>query len=346
MADMNIPHLRSTLGAVLVGSGFASILTGVVTTQTAYYFQSFPKDKAPMKLMVAVVWLLDLFHTIMIFTSNWSWLIEHFDDHNVADWIPSTLGITVVLTALITIIVHGFFAYRIYRLSKGNWFVVGPILVLALSRLGFASTTCAKMIIYKSFATFIDKASWVFTMGLVASSTLDVVVTACLLWYLDHSRTGFEGMDQIVNTLCRYTIENGLLTSVGIVISLGFWLGMKTNLVFMAIHFVLAKLYANSLLATLNNRRHMRERCGGSASEGPRILNLQRGHTLKCSADATAGMHAIQVNKEIYTNRDEEAGTALSQTLQSQVETVTRKGSMSDTASTSKIKEMFDDIEE
>lgn len=34
---------------------------------------------------------------------------------------------------------------------------------------------------------------WLFTMGLVASSILDVVVTASLLWYLDHARTGFAG---------------------------------------------------------------------------------------------------------------------------------------------------------
>ena len=66
----------------------------------------------------------------------------------------------------------------------------------------------------------------------------------------------------------------------------------------------------------------------------------------KIYQDATAGIQAIQVNREIYTERDEEAGTTLSQTLHSQAETVTRKYSMSDTASTSKIKEMFDDIEE
>lgn len=34
---------------------------------------------------------------------------------------------------------------------------------------------------------------WVFTMGLVASSVLDVITTSCLLWYLDGARTGFAG---------------------------------------------------------------------------------------------------------------------------------------------------------
>lgn len=331
--------MRSTLGAILVGSGVASTLTGVVGTQTVYFFQNYPKEKPLMKLMVAVVWLLDLLHTIMIFTSDWSWLIEHFGDPGVANRIPWSLGITIVLTALVTVITHCFFAYRIHCLSKGNWFVVGPILVLALARLGFASTTCSKMLIYKRIDIFVDRAAWVFTMGLVASSILDIVVTASLVWYLDHARTGFEGMDQIVNTLCRYTVENGLLTSVGIVISLGFWLGMRSNLVFMAIHFVLAKLYANSLLATLNSRRRVRERCGTSA-DGQRVFNLQRGPTLKRSMDHLGGLQSIQVDKEIYTKRDEESGTVLSP-AQTQVET--GKYSM-DTASTSKMQEAAEDL--
>lgn len=334
------PHLRSTLGAVLVGSGVASILTGVVGTQTVYYFQSYPEDKPSYKLMVTVVWFLDLLHTIMVFTADWSWLIEHFDEPGIADWIPWPLGITIVLTAMVTVITHAFFAFRIHRLSRGNWFVVGPILVLALSRLGFASTTCAKMLIYRSFEKFVDHAAWVFTMGLVASSILDIVVTGSLLWYLDHARSGFAGMDHIVNTLCRYTVENGLLTSVGIVISLGFWLGMRSNLVFMAIHFVLAKLYANSLLATLNNRRNIRERYGTSLSDGALVFNLQRGHTLKRSTENAGGIQAIQVNKEVYTKRDEEAATTLSQ-MQSQTET--GKYSM-DTGSTSKMKSAVEDL--
>jgi len=307
-------HVKETLGAVLVGSGFAAILTGVVGTQTVYYFQSYPDDKLPLQLVVGTVWLLDFLHTIMIFIANWKWLIDNFNNPGITDWIPWPLGVTIVLTAIVTVIVHSFFAFRIHRLSKGNWFVVGPILLLALARLGFATTTCSKMLIYRSFDEFVQKSAWVFTMGLVASSTLDIVVTSSLLWYLDHARTGFAGMDQIVTALCRYTVENGLLTCVGILISLGCWLGMRTNLVFMAIHFVLAKLYANSLLATLNNRRHIRERYGTSISDGQLVVNLHRGPTLKRSTEHAG---AIQVNKEVFTTRDEETEIGLS-TLRSQ----------------------------
>jgi len=294
-------HIRATLGAILTGSGLAAILTGVVTTQTVYYFQHYQDDKPPIRLMVVAVWFLDILHTIMVFASDWMWLIEHFGDFGIANWIPWSLGVTVVLTALVTFITHGFFAYRIFGLSKGNWFVVGPILVLACARLGFASTTCSKMLIYKNFQTFVDEVSWVFTMGLVTSSVLDVIITSCLLWYLGKARTGFAGMDQIINTLSLYAVENGLLTSVGVIMSLGFWLGMRTNLIFMAIHFVVAKLYANSLLAALNNRQQLRGHRAASSLDGPQtVFNLRRGATLQRSMDRIG----VQIDREVQISRE------------------------------------------
>lgn len=306
--------LKETLGAVLVGSGFAATLTGVVAMQTAYYFMAYPDDKPPMKLTVALVWLLDLLHTTMIFVADWSWLIEHFDDPGIYKHIPWPVAITVLLTTMISVTVNSFFAFRIHGLSKGNWFVVGPILVLVVIRLALASTSSARMFIHPTFAEFAETTKWIVTVGLVNSSILDVAITSCLLWYLDHARTGFAEMDRIINTLCLYAIENGLLTSLVILISLGCWLGMGRNLVFLAIHFAHAKLYANSLLATLNSRKHIRERgrraCSSDGAQVVTMFNLPRGPSLKSSTDH---LGTIRDNKEkSRLGHDEEAGVALS----------------------------------
>jgi len=142
-------------------------------------------------------------------------------------------------------------------------------------------------------------------------------------------------MDQIVNTLSLYAIENGLLTSVAIVISLGCWLGMRHNLVFMAIHFVVGKLYANSLLAALNSRRRVRERTRAtSLSDGPQLagaFSIRRGATLKNSPDHVGAVH-ITVEKS-FLRDDEETDIALSP-IRSQ--TVIDKESMETTMTSSK----------
>jgi len=245
------------------------------------------------------------------------------------------------LTAIITVIVHGFFIFRIYGLSRGNWFVVGPILILALIRLGLASTTCAKMLIYADFELFVQSVAWVFTMGLVTSSVLDVVTTLCLVWYLGRAKTGFAGMDQIVNTLSLYAVENGLLTSVAIVASLGCWLGMRGNLVFMAIHFVVAKLYANSLLATLNSRKRIRGRTRAASSDINQpmtVFNLGRAATLKRSTDHIGVRNSDEEKGSI--RHDEETGIALSPMKWQP----SREGDSMETATTSNTKTVVESL--
>ncbi|KXN87274.1 hypothetical protein AN958_09006 [Leucoagaricus sp. SymC.cos] len=66
-------------------------------------------------------------------------------------------------------------------------------------------------------------------------------------------------MVRLVNTITLYTLENGALTFFTATASLICWLAMPENLVFFGLHFVIGKLYANSLLASLNVRRELQD---------------------------------------------------------------------------------------
>jgi len=66
-------------------------------------------------------------------------------------------------------------------------------------------------------------------------------------------------MIKVVDTLTLYTLENGFLTGVATTASLICWLSMPHNLSFMGLHFVIEKLYANSVLASLNTRKELRD---------------------------------------------------------------------------------------
>ena len=75
----------------------------------------------------------------------------------------------------------------------------------------FEPATCAKMLIYGKFSLFLENVAvscpslsplldpassrcpeqWVFTLGLSASSALDILLTGMMLHYLRKSRTGF-----------------------------------------------------------------------------------------------------------------------------------------------------------
>jgi hypothetical protein len=270
-----------TFGALMIGGIVAAVFSGFVTAQTFAYFKHYTSDPLPLKALVGVVWLLDLGHTVFVSTALWDHLIAHFGDVARIDFIPWSLAMTIALTAILTFLVHLFFVYRIFKLSPNNYYIAIPLALLACARLCFACLTTAKMITLRSLTKFIKFYTWSFSCGLSLSSLLDILITTYLCYLLLRQHKTNSSMNHILDSLMLYAFENGSLTCAATVTSLICWLAMHTNLIFMAIHFVISKLYANSLLASLNARRNLHQtshRSQGSGDSG--------GHTAIMFSDS------------------------------------------------------------
>jgi hypothetical protein len=257
-----IIDVRASLGAILIGCFIAIALSGVVAFQACIYFRLYPNDRPVNKARVAVVWILDLCHTFLICTSAWDYLIANFGNVEAHDrgYVPITVALSIIVTSFVTLITHLFFLRRLLHLSNNNWFIIGPTTVLAIARVVSAIVTSAFLIHLKTFPAFTAKYSYMFTLGLAISSVVDVVITFGMCFYLQENRRGFGTMDEVLDSIIIYTINNGTLTCLSTIASMIFWLTLRKNLVFMALHFIIAKMYANSLLATLNMRRKFRGR--------------------------------------------------------------------------------------
>ncbi|KAG2052735.1 hypothetical protein BDR06DRAFT_957439 [Suillus hirtellus] len=249
--------LPTVYGAVLLGGFIASVLSGVITAQTVTYIKQYPNDTSITKSIVAVIWVLDSIHTGLVCTTSWIFMVQWFGDDSKIDYIPVPLAISVALTAFLTLIVHCFFAHRIHKLTHNDWRISGPITVFAFLRLVAALVSTVEMIELQTMTAFRHKVEWVFTMGLILSCVVDILVTAGLCFTLRRNRS-YSNMNRVINTIVLYTLENNALTSVAIIISMICWVTMD-NLIFLGVHFVLSKLYANSLLATLNSRKQLQE---------------------------------------------------------------------------------------
>jgi len=266
------PTVENTYGALLLGAFLACCLSGIVTVQAFLYIKLYPKDSTRTKFMVGVVWLLDTLHTGFVMATIWNYIIAHFSVLRF-DFIPWTAALSIAVTAILTIIVHLFLAWRIHRMTDRDWRITFPILVLAVLRLAAASGTTSEMLILKSFTEFAKHFRWLFTLGLALSSIVDVLITVTLCYKLRSSRTGSSaGMDTIIDSLVLYTFETGTLTCAGTILSMICWLTMPSNRLFLALHFMIAKLYANSLLATLNARRQLSESRIQTTRSGNHVL--------------------------------------------------------------------------
>ncbi|KDQ51151.1 hypothetical protein JAAARDRAFT_199368 [Jaapia argillacea MUCL 33604] len=126
------------LGAVLCG-GFVSLaLTGIVNMQAFSYFRRYKSDYTRVRLTVLVVWYVPtptMSNTSLVCSANWQYLINHWGDNQIFDHISLPIALSVGTTAMITFIIHSFFIRRVLVLSNGNWFICGPMFLLAFLRL-------------------------------------------------------------------------------------------------------------------------------------------------------------------------------------------------------------------
>ncbi|KAG2052618.1 hypothetical protein BDR06DRAFT_1009251 [Suillus hirtellus] len=222
--------------------------------------------------------LFDLSHSALVAVALWDSIIATYGDLSKIDTIPWCIGPAIELTALITFLVQSFFAYRIhqcFKVQKKKLTVAIPIVALAFARLIMASITNTEMLRLKSYSIFFQRNSsstsggqllsidipiefsWVFTFGLILSAFVDIMITAFLCYFLRKNRPSFTDTMRIIDTLTFWTIQNGSITCAATIATLVCWMTMPSNRIFLGLHFVVAKLYANSFLATLNARKQI-----------------------------------------------------------------------------------------
>ncbi|KAF9449708.1 hypothetical protein P691DRAFT_537013 [Macrolepiota fuliginosa MF-IS2] len=275
-SQVNVP---ATLGALLLGGLFASILSGSLALQVIIYFKMYEGDRTRIKSLVLLIWVLDAIHTGFVWTGLWDYLIGFFGQEHHIDVIPWSISYSVAITGVLTFAVQCFFSHRIFMLSRQNWFLVVPIAFLALCRLVSAIATTAEMLKQGSFHDFRSHFHWLFTLGLALSTVVDILTTGSLFFLLKINQKSNFGLNPVIDTLILYAFETGFFTTAGTIVSMICWLGMSTNLIFMGLHFVIAKSYATSLLVTLNTRHNLRRAAPNATGNPHGVVAFQLRHT-------------------------------------------------------------------
>ncbi|OSC97545.1 hypothetical protein PYCCODRAFT_1440062 [Trametes coccinea BRFM310] len=268
MSDLNV-----TVGALLVGVLVTAVGYGITTLQTYMYMNRFPKDPWYIRWTVWSLLILDTSHIVLSWHMTYYYLIINFNNPPALDNSVWSFNITVVVTAVITVIVHCFYARRVFILGNRNWILVALILSLSMVRLICGSIVTAKIFVLKKLALLPIKIPAEVGTGLGAGTLADIIITSSLVYFLREHKSGFNHrLDSTLDKIIYWTVNNGLLTSVvGLVVIVTFSV-MPDNMVFLGVHLLLSKLYANSLLATLNFRQAQRGR--GLDTDGTSAINV------------------------------------------------------------------------
>ncbi|KIK28313.1 hypothetical protein PISMIDRAFT_674025, partial [Pisolithus microcarpus 441] len=283
-------------GATLIGGLVSAMLYGITNLQTYVYYMHYSEDDSTTKFIVAIVWVMDTLHVSFMCHMLYYYLITNYGALMSLEYIVWSFSASLVVNSFVITIVQLFFAHKIYHLSrrKLRWLVTAPIILLVLAQFGFSMATAAVTLVndtvtYATQARYYTAFPAVFTILL--AEVLNTV-SLCVLLYEKGSRSAVPRTKRLLNTLIIYAVNRCLLT-LPIVIAEATLDADNIVAWTMALTFLTPKLYANSFLASLNTRQHLRSQ--GSSLESDLGVNaVHFANPLKLSGDAGSSVDEVK----------------------------------------------------
>ncbi|KJA16957.1 hypothetical protein HYPSUDRAFT_46878 [Hypholoma sublateritium FD-334 SS-4] len=251
--------IDNTLGAVFIGFAIACTVFGMLISQAISYFRNYPGDKSIFKILVVVILILETVDQCFIGHLVYFYGISNYLNPIVFEQAKTTWSLILQLTvgAVVGAIVKVYFGFRVWRFSDRNIWVTGLIMILALGQLGLAFAFTVEAFRLPSIFA-VHQIQALGTVSLGVGVITDIITAGALCFFLNRLRTGLQSSDNLVNALCNYAINTGVLTStVSVAVLVLYNAGPANNLYFIATYFTLSKLYAISFMATLNSRRNI-----------------------------------------------------------------------------------------
>ncbi|PPQ94590.1 hypothetical protein CVT25_011903 [Psilocybe cyanescens] len=176
-----------TLGAIEIGVLVSTFLFGLVTVQCYIYVHRFPKDPVLLRVLVPVVWLLELAHTICICQALYEITVTQYGHPELLDIPPDSLNVAVLFSGFIGPIEQCWFAHRIHKFTHT---LPIPLLCTSLALLRCIGSIALSIIALHRLTVEVYYAhwSWLLTAILVIGAGTDVVLAAALCWYLSRWR--------------------------------------------------------------------------------------------------------------------------------------------------------------
>jgi len=251
---------NGNLGAVEIATFLGLILFGVSLSQGYTFFRWSGEDRLSLKIMVSALLCLESFHS---FTAAMAIYYDTVTRWQTAEANSYPISTNVVLETLITLLVQCFFSLRIYRLSKKLSVSIACFSLALLRFVGGVAISVENFLDVPNKPNGISlvvRFSWLITSALTCGCAADILIAISMTYYLRKfaSPTNLQSTTEVINRLIRFALQTGLLTSMTSLAVISCFQAMS-NMVWFSLYILLAKLYSNSLLVSLNARPRTKE---------------------------------------------------------------------------------------
>ncbi|KAJ7512944.1 hypothetical protein B0H11DRAFT_2302969 [Mycena galericulata] len=292
------------LGPWLIGSCLDLILQGVLSCQFINYFTWYSDDKRMVRIIVAILALLTILKSIQAFAIIWIQFIVFFGDLegaillNYTTWWQSG---NPLMVAMIGLYVQTYFCYRLWVISK-KWYVAAPVAALFL----FAFLAIVVATYFISTTNELAIGNW-FAVHLSSVFAGDVILSLTTAYFLLKSKKDVLPQTVgLISALVRLTFQTAAPAALCAMFNLIFSQVYPGGVAIIstAFNMALPKLYAISMLWTLNARRVIRaaHSSHNGMSNASNELSGARARARRPNGDMELG--AIQVITQIDTRID------------------------------------------
>ncbi|KAI0745427.1 hypothetical protein C8Q76DRAFT_703618 [Earliella scabrosa] len=249
--------MDQVLGAVVVGVGVNAFFYGFSVLQFVQYRTRLFRDSWTTQLLVTWTFVIDTAHTVALCWLLWSYIVDNWTNPIYLTSAPWPFTTTPLFLAVTAAPIQVYFGFRVWKLSKSRT-LFATILLLSLANtiLGLVGTifafTHAAVSDFRLLLPIID--SWLATAVLC-----DGITSACLIYYLVQSRSGFRRHQSFRNRVAHAFIESSVLTSIFALGDLIVYSTVPDTNYHIIIGFPMGRIYTCTLLAMLNARLKLRE---------------------------------------------------------------------------------------
>jgi len=264
------PDIAKVTAPILFGPMINWGLYGVLCVQTYVYSYNFPDDRWYLKALAYSVFLVETVQTALTGADVYFWFmagfgnVERLKDSNFSPIDSPTID------AFISLIVQGFFCYRIWTLNKRALWICLLIAVLAIVQAigaawgGIKSATLGTYSVVKP-----GQYLW-----LITSALADILIALVMTFQL-RKMSAHDGRysNHVVPRVVRLTIETNTLTAGVALLSFVLYVAFPNEIYYTCPTGVIGKLYSNTLFVTFNNRIYFRDHLspGGLVSQAEAI---------------------------------------------------------------------------
>ncbi|KAN0128016.1 hypothetical protein V8E53_014193 [Lactarius tabidus] len=220
------------------------------------YSYNFPNDRRPVKFLAYFIFLLETVQTALTGADVYYWLIVGFGDlERLTQYHFGGID-TGFMTALISLIVQGYFSYRIWVLNNKKLPWICWIIAV------FALTQSAAMT-WLSIESRIDQvgkfgvSKTAVYLWSIPSALVDILIAVAMTLLLRRASGNFTSF--VLIRMVRLTIETNALTAISAITILVLYAAFPNEVYYMYLVMIIGKLYSNTLLVSLNNRIYFRE---------------------------------------------------------------------------------------